>query len=92
MADNDYSQYEEIELLRLLLQKQDRLIEVEEAVVEGLKAQLASIDESLSTLEVFSTNFSDFITAWQQANTAPPNPATRVTVTWGPPQTIPKGQ
>jgi len=56
MADNDYSQYEEIELLRLLLQKQDRLIEVEEAVVEGLKAQLASIDESLSTLEVFSTN------------------------------------
>lgn len=94
-----YSQYEEDQLLRLIKMDLDSLVDDQKKTLrkleEGLDSFVAfgsTVVEAVNLLGTISTNLSTFLTDWQNANQAPPNPAVKVNVVWGSPQSIPKGQ
>jgi len=86
---------EEVEYLRLIFGGQQEQQRVLESIDHKLSDLLVIFkDEPLvaSTLQTISTTLSTFLADWTKENTPPPpGPAVKVTVTWGPPQYIPKG-
>ena len=59
--------------------------------VELLRKLLERADEEVRLLTEIRNDLKTFLTDWVAANTAPSDPAVKVTLTWGKPQDIPKG-
>lgn len=98
----DFTGHTEIELLRVIAERQGQAnallsqqIQALNAIGEVANAGFASMGAALVALGTKLDNIDDtlstFLSDWLEENTAPSDPAVKVTVVWGEPQPISKG-
>ena len=87
----DFTGHTEIELLRVIAERQGQTNALLAQLIEAVDALSDGEVTAAGTLEHVDGTLTTFLQDWLEENTSPPDPAVAVTLTWREPQAPPKG-